>query len=281
MSKPADVPPAYELVLRPYSVISLADIREVWRYRELLFTLAGRDIRVRYKQAALGIAWAVMQPIVQMVIYTIVFNRLANIHSDVPVAYPLFCFAGVVIWGLFSTGLSQATSSLVENESMIKKVYFPRIVMPFASVLVACVDFAIAFALVLVAMPIFGAPFHLTIFLTPFLAVLAALCALGIGLWTSAINIQFRDVRYALPFFLQLMIFVTPVFYSSSMIPEQWRFLLLLNPMSAVVDGFRAALFGGELPWARLGLAFALAMTTTTLGFLYFRRMEHTFADRA
>jgi lipopolysaccharide transport system permease protein len=280
MSAPADLPPDYELVIRPYSVASLGDVREVWRYRELLLTLAGRDVRVRYKQAAFGVAWAVLQPVLQMIIFTFVFNRLAGVRSDSAVAYPVFCFAGVVVWSLFASGLAQASNSLVESESMIKKVYFPRVVIPLASVLVAGVDFAIGFVLILVTMAIFGEAFHWTIVLAPIFAVLAALCAISIGLWTSAINIQFRDVRYALPFFLQLLIFVTPVFYSSSIVPEKWRFLLLLNPMAAVVDGFRGALFGTDIPWDRVGIAFATAFVTALAGFLYFRRMEHTFADR-
>lgn len=275
-----ELPPDYELVIKPASAISLADIREVWRYRELLWTLAARDVRVRYKQAAFGIAWAVIQPLVQMAIYTLLFNRLAGIRSDAPVAYPLFCFAGVVIWGLFATGLAQASNSLVEAANVIKKVYFPRVVIPLASVVVACVDFAIGLTLVLIAMPLFGAAFHVSILLTPVFALLGALTAFGIGLWTSAINIQFRDVRYALPFFLQLLIFLTPVFYPSSMIPSKYQFLLLLNPMAAVVDGFRAGLFGMQIPWDRVGEAFALSAVIALLGFLYFRRMEQTFADR-
>lgn len=280
MNASHELPPDYELVLRPYSVISLADLREVWRYRELLWTLTSRDIRVRYKQAAFGIAWAVIQPLLQMLIYTLLFNRLAGIHSGSPVAYPLFCFAGVVIWGLFSSGLGQASNSLVESANVVKKVYFPRVVIPLASVLVATVDFAIGLVLVLVSFPLFGAAMHATALLIPLFALLAALTAFGIGLWTSAINIQYRDVRYALPFFLQLLIFLTPVFYPSSMIPAKYQFLLLLNPMAAVVDGFRAVLFGTAIPWDRLGIAVAISMTVAIAGFLYFRRMEQTFADR-
>lgn len=270
----------YELVIRPSSVVSLADLREIWRFRELLWTLAVRDVRVRYKQAAFGVLWAVIQPLAQVAIFTLLFNRLAGMRSDVPVSYPLFAFSGVVIWTLFSTGLAQASNSLVENSRIITKVYFPRVLVPLGSIIVACVDFVIAFALLLAVMLVTGTPLRATIVLVPVLGVLAGVFAFSIGLWTSAINIRFRDVRYALPFFLQLLIFITPVFYSSSLIPDDYKFLLYLNPMSAVVDAFRASLFGGELPWLRLGSAVAAMSLIGCAGFIYFRRMEDTFADR-
>lgn len=270
----------YELVIRPSSVVSLADLREIWRFRELLWTLAVRDVRVRYKQAAFGVLWAVIQPLAQVAIFTLLFNRLAGMRSDVPVSYPLFAFSGVVIWTLFSTGLAQASNSLVENSRIITKVYFPRVLVPLGSIIVACVDFVIAFALLLAVMLVTGTPLRATIVLVPVLGVLAGVFAFSIGLWTSAINIRFRDVRYALPFFLQLLIFITPVFYSSSLIPDDYKFLLYLNPMSAVVDAFRASLFGGDLPWLRLSSAVAAMSVIGCAGFIYFRRMEDTFADR-
>jgi lipopolysaccharide transport system permease protein len=270
----------YELVIRPYSIVSLADLGDIWRHRELLWTLTARDIRVRYKQAVFGILWAAVQPLTQMIIFTILFSRLAGIRADAPVPYALFCLSGAVIWTLFSTGLAQASSSLVEHERVISKVYFPRIIIPLSSVLVAGMDFLIGLVLLLIAVPFFGVSLHLSIIFIPMLMILAVLCALAIGFWTSAINIQFRDVRYALPFFLQLLIYVTPVFYPSSLVPERYRFVLLFNPMSAVVDGFRAALFGLPLPWARLGLSFIAALVVALAGFLYFRRMEQTFADQ-
>jgi lipopolysaccharide transport system permease protein len=273
-------PQPYELTIRPYSMVSLADLRDIWRYRELLWTLTTRDIRVRYKQAAFGILWAAIQPLAQMLIFTVLFSRLAGIRADAPVPYAAFTLSGAVLWTLFSTGLAQASNSLVENERVISKVYFPRIIIPVSSVLVAGMDFLIGLSLLLIVLPFFGVSFHSSIVLAPIFAVLAALCALSIGVWTSAINIQFRDVRYALPFFLQLLIYVTPVFYPSSLVPERYRFLLLLNPMAAVIEGFRAALFGLPLPWARLGISFVAALVVALAGFLYFRRMEQTFADR-
>lgn len=273
-------PQPYELIIRPQSVVSLADLADIWRYRELLWTLTSRDIRVRYKQAAFGVLWAVIQPVAQMIIFTVLFNRLAGIKADAPVPYAVFCFSGVVVWSLFSTGLGQSSASLVENAKVITKVYFPRVIVPLASVLVAGMDFIIGFALLLIAMPLFGVSFHASIVAVPLIALCAAFCAFSVGLWLSAINIQFRDVRYALPFFLQLLIYVTPVFYPSSLIPAQYKFLLLANPMAAVVDCFRAAMFGLAMPWSELGLAMLITFVVGVTGFIYFRYMEQSFADR-
>jgi lipopolysaccharide transport system permease protein len=270
----------YELVIRPHAAISLADLADLWRFRELLWMLAMRDVRVRYKQAAFGVAWALLQPVTQMIIFTVLFNRLAGIRADVPVPYSLFCFSGVVVWTLFSTALSHASESLVANANVIGKVWFPRAVVPLATVLAALVDFVFAFALLLVMTPLMGAPLHASLIFCLPLALLAAACAFAIGLWTSAINIQFRDVRYALPFVLQLLIFVTPVFYPSSLVPARFHALLSCNPMVAVVDGFRAALFGTPLPLGGLALSLATVLVVGAAGFLYFRRMEQTFADR-
>jgi lipopolysaccharide transport system permease protein len=268
------------LVIRPHSVVSLVDVVELWRYRELLLTLARRDVSVRYKQAALGVAWAVLQPLVQMAIFTLLFNRFAGIRSDGPVPYGLFCFAGLVVWLLFSTGLTRASESLVENSSLVTKVYFPRAVMPAAAVLSALVDFAVGFVLLLVMIPLYHQRFHFSSLLALPIALLAALSAFAIGLWTSALNIQFRDVRYVLPFFIQTLIFVTPVFYPLSMVPPRYHLLLALNPVTAVVESFRAALFGQPLPWLGLGASTATALVVAALGFLFFRRMEASFADR-
>jgi lipopolysaccharide transport system permease protein len=269
-----------ELVIRPYSAIALRDLRELWRFRELLWTLASRDVRVRYKQAVFGVAWAVIQPLAQIAIYTLLFNRVAGIRTGTAVSYPLFTFGGIVIWSLFSTGLSQASSSLVDNSRLITKVYFPRAVVPLGSIVVALVDFVVGLVLLIAAIPIFGADYHASALLIPLFALLAALAAFSFGLWTSAINLQYRDVRYALPFFLQLLIFVTPVFYPSSLLPQNFRWLLYANPMASIVDGFRAAIFGMPVPWERVGLSTLIILVVGLSGFLYFRRMEQTFADR-
>jgi lipopolysaccharide transport system permease protein len=271
---------AYEIVIRPRSAISLADAADVWRHRELLWTLARRDIAVRYKQAALGAAWALLQPLTQMFVFTILFNRFAGIRGDAAVPYPLFCFAGLVVWLLFSTGVTQASASLVDNANLVTKVYFPRAVMPAASVLAALADFFIAFVLLVAMLVFYRQGFHSSLLLAPLIALDAALCALALGLWLAALNLQFRDVRYVLPFFIQTMIFVTPVFYPPSLAPEKYRALLSLNPMTAVVASFRAAAFGEAIPWAQLGIATAIALVVAAAGFLFFRRMETTFADR-
>jgi lipopolysaccharide transport system permease protein len=273
-------PAAHEIVIRPRSAISLGDVRELWRFRELLLTLAQRDVMVRYKQAVLGAAWAVLQPLTQMAVFTLLFNRFAGIRSGSNVPYPLFCFTGLVVWLLFSTGLSQASASLVDNSSLVTKVYFPRAVLPAASVLAALVDFAVAF-LLLVLMLLFShqGPHWSWLMALP-VAMLAAACALALGLWLAALNLQFRDVRYVLPFFIQTLIFVTPVFFPLTLAPEKYRWLLELNPMTAVIESFRAAMLGSPMPWRHLAVSAALALIVGALGFLYFRRMEDTFADR-
>jgi len=271
---------AYELVIRPQSVVSVRDFADVWRYRELLWTLATRDVRVRYKQAAFGVLWALVQPVLQMVVFSLVFNRFAGIRSGSEVSYPVFALSGLLVWTMFATGLSGASESLVTNSNLITKVYFPRAVIPIAAVVPPMVDFAVAFAFLVPLMPFYGVPLRPTLLLALPIAALAPLCAIAVGLWTSALNIYFRDVRYALPFFLQSLIFLTPVFYPSALVPERYRQFLALNPMAAVVDGFRAAVFGEPLPLARLGGA-ALAILVVGLGgFLWFRRMERSFADR-
>jgi lipopolysaccharide transport system permease protein len=269
-----------ELVIGPESRFSLQHLRDLWDTRELLWMLAERDIRVRYKQAILGMAWAVLQPVTQMLLFTILFNRFAGISSGSELPYPLFSFSGLVAWNLFSSGLSHASESLVAGSNLVTKVYFPRAVLPLSAIGTAVVDFVICFPLVLALAWWLGVPLHATAPLALPVALLAALCAAALGLWTSALNLQYRDMRCALPFFMQLLVFVTPVFYPATLVPARWRGLLALNPMAAVVEGFRAALFGQPLPWARLALALAVTLVVGTLGFIRFRSLERTFADR-
>jgi lipopolysaccharide transport system permease protein len=273
-------PASYELVIRPKSVVSLRDLADVWRYRELLWTLASRDVRVRYKQAAFGVLWALIQPVSQMIVFTVVFNRLGGIRPQSTASYPVFCLSGLLVWTMFASGLTAASDSLVSNSSLITKVYFPRVVVPISAVAPPLVDFLVGFALLLPLLPVFGVAFHWTLVLAIPIAALAILTAIALGLWLSALNIQFRDVRYALPFFTQLLIFVTPVFYPSSLVPERYRPWLALNPMAGIVDSFRAAILGDAIPVARLGASAALVAAIFLLGFIWFRRMERTFADR-
>jgi lipopolysaccharide transport system permease protein len=277
----SDIPLAESpLVLRPQAALSSQDVKDLWSYRDLLWILAVRDVKVRYKQTSLGVAWALIQPLTQMVIFTVLFNRLAGIHGDGTVPYPVFCMAGLTVWGLFASGLSHASESLVNSANLVTKVYFPRIIIPLATVVTAVVDAAIAFVFLIILMIAMHVGFHASaVFAIP-IALLAAICASSLGLWTSALNLQFRDVRHALPFVIQLLVYLTPVFYSTSLVPARFRGLMLLNPMAAVVDGFRAALFGTPIPFGRLGLALLTSLVIGLLGFMRFRRLEQSFADR-
>jgi len=268
------------LILRPTAALSWQDFRDAWDYRELLLILALRDVQVRYKQASLGIAWALLQPLVQMLIFTVLFNRFAGIHGDSAVPYPVFCLAGVTVWSLFANGLSHASESLLASSNLVTKVYFPRVLLPLASILTAVVDSSIAGLLLLGLMVVMHVPFHATALLAVPIAGVAALFAAALGLWTSALNLQFRDVRHALPFFIQIMVYATPVFYPASLVPAKYAFLLSLNPMATVIEGFRAALFGTPIPLARLGLSVVAAVVVGLLGFVRFRHLERTFADR-
>jgi len=268
------------LVLRPTSALSWQDIRDAWEHRELLWVLALREVRVRYKQASLGIAWALLQPLAQMVVFTVLFNRFAGIRGDGGVPYPVFAFAGLLVWGLFASGLQNASESLLRGEALVTKVYFPRVLLPLASILTAIVDAAVASILLLALMIVMGASFHLSMLLAPLVLGVSALCAAALGMWTSALNLQYRDVRHAMPLVIQLGAYATPVFYTASLVPEKYRGLLALNPMAAVVESFRAALFGSPIPFGRLLLAAGVAMVVGLLGFVRFRALEKTFADR-
>jgi lipopolysaccharide transport system permease protein len=268
------------LVLRPHSVFSRQDLTDIWSYRELLWILALRDVKVRYKQAVLGVFWAILQPLTQTIIFTVLFNRLAGIKADLPVPYPVFCMAGLTVWGLFANGLSNASESLINSSNLVTKVYFPKAIIPLATVVTAAVDASLAFVCLLGFMLVMHVHLHLTAFLAIPIAMLAGLCASALGLWMSALNLQFRDVRHALPFFIQLLIYLTPVFYPASLIPAPLRSWLVLNPMAAVIDGFRAALFGTPIPFQRLMLATLMALAVGLAGFVRFRRLEQTFADR-
>jgi lipopolysaccharide transport system permease protein len=270
----------HSLILRPHATLSRQDFADAWDYRELLWILALRDVRVRYKQAALGVTWALVQPIAQVVTFTVLFHHFAGIHGDGAVPYPVFCMAGLTVWGLFASGLSHASESLLGSANLVTKVYFPRVIMPLATILTAAVDTAIASVALLVLMIAMHVPLHLSMLLAVPIAGIGALTAAALGLWTSALNLQYRDVRHALPFFIQLMVYATPVFYSSVMVPERYRRLLALNPMAAVVDGFRAALFGTPIPFSRLATALGIALVVGLLGFIRFRQLERTFADR-
>jgi lipopolysaccharide transport system permease protein len=266
-------------IIRPSSGWRSLDLRELWQYRELLYFLVWRDVKVRYKQTALGASWAVLQPFLTMVVFSVFFGRLAGVPSD-GVPYPLFAFAALVPWTFFATGLTQAANSLVGSQELIKKVYFPRLAIPTAAVLASGVDFFIAFAVLLVMMAFYGYVPTIGVILLPALLALALVTALGAGLWLSALNVQYRDVRLTVPFLVQIWLFATPIAYPSSMLDGAWRTLYALNPMVGVVEGFRWALLGTEIsPGPLIAVSAVAALCLLAGGALYFRRMENTFAD--
>lgn len=252
---------------------------DVWAYRELLYFLTWREVKVRYKQTALGAAWALIQPLVTMVVFSIFFGRLAKVPSD-GLPYPLFAFTALVPWMFFSNALSQASSSLVDNTNLLTKVYFPRLTIPISAILSGTVDFVLAFVLLLGMLTYYHVTPTLTIVWIPFFFLLAVMSALGAGLWFSALNVQYRDVRYVIPFLTQLWMFATPIAYPSSLLHEPWRTMFGINPMTGVVEGFRWALLGTHT--RPTGVLLASALTTVVMltgGAFYFRRMENTFAD--
>jgi len=276
------------LLIRPSSGWAALNLKELWVFRELVYFLTWRDIKVRYKQTALGAAWAILQPFLTMVVFTIFFGRLAKVPSD-NVPYPIFSYTALLPWGLFTKALTDAGRSLVANRAMITKIYFPRLAIPIASVLGGIVDFALAFV-VLVGMMLFynfipNSEYHITLspaLLTlPLFLLLSIVTALGVGLWLSALNVLYRDINYILPFLTQFWLFITPVAYPASMVPGRWKLLYALNPMTGVVDGFRWRLLGSEAsaPGPMLAISAIIAIVILITGLFYFRRMERTFAD--
>ncbi len=254
-------------------------LKELWEYRELLYFLTWRDIKVRYKQTALGAAWAIIQPFFTMIVFSLFFGNLAKIPSD-GIPYPIFAYAALVPWTFFANGLGQASNSLVGSANLIKKVYFPRLAVPISTVLSGVVDFALAFVVLLGMMLWFGIVPTLAILWLPIFLLLALVTSLGVGLWLSAMNVQFRDVRYVVPFLTQFWLFATPIAYPSSLLPEAWRTVYALNPMVGVVEGFRWALLGtNTAPGPMIVVSSVAALAILVSGAFYFRRMEKTFAD--
>ena len=255
------------------------NLRELWEYRELLFFLVWRDLKVRYKQTIIGASWAILQPFLTMVIFSIFFGNLAKIDSD-GLPYPIFSYAALVPWTFFANALTQASNSLVVNANMVKKIYFPKLTMPVATVLAGIVDFCLAF-IVLIGMMIYYNQFPTwNIIWLPLLLLLAFVSSVGVGLWLSALNVQFRDVRYMIPFLTQAWFFLTPITYSSSIVPDAWRPIYGLNPMVGVVEGFRWALLGTDTaPGPIILVSSLIALFLFLSGAFYFRRMEKNFAD--
>ena len=277
--RPGTGPFAPPIVIRPSRGWAPLQLRELWEYRELLYFLVWRDVKVRYKQTTLGAAWAVIQPFFTMVVFSIFFGRLARLPSD-GVPYPVFAYCALVPWSYFATSLAQSGNSLVEHQRLITKVYFPRLMVPAASVVAGLVDFVIAFVVLLGMLLYYDITPSLRIAVLPGFVLLALLTSLGVGLWLSALNVRYRDVRYTIPFLIQLWLFVTPVAYSSSLVPEGWRTVYGLNPMTSVVEGFRWALLGkSDPPGAMLAISVLSVLGVLLGGLFYFRRVERGFAD--
>jgi len=272
----ADVP---VLVIQPSQGWTALKLRELWEYRELVYFLVWREVKLRYKQTMVGAAWALIQPLFTMLVFTIFFGKLGKLPSD-GVPYPVFSLTALVPWTFFTNGLSQSSNSLVGNANLITKVYFPRLAVPIAAVLSGVIDFAIAFALLVAMMAWYGVTPSAALLWLPGFLLLALVTALGVGLWLSALNVEYRDVRFVVPFLTQFWMLATPIAYSTSIVPEQWRTLYALNPMVGVVEGFRWALLGsGRAPGAMVVASAAAALGLLLTGAFYFRRMEKTFAD--
>jgi homopolymeric O-antigen transport system permease protein len=254
------------------------DVHELWDYRELLFFLVWRDVKVRYKQTALGAAWAVIQPLATMAVFSIFFGRLAGMPSD-GLPYPLFSLAGLVPWTYFSTAMSNGSASVVSSQQLVSKVYFPRLLIPIAAVLTPLVDLAVALVILAAMLVAYGVPVAPAMAALPLFVLLAIASALAASLWLSALHVRYRDVRYLVPFLIQFWLFVTPIAYPSALVPDRWRLVYGLNPMVGVVDGFRWALAGGPWPGIMLVPSAAGIVIAVAAGVVYFRRLEHTFAD--
>ncbi len=275
----ATLPSAPAIIIQPSRGLVRLNLRDLWDYRELLYFLVWRDVKVRYKQTALGAAWAILQPLLTMLVFTVFFGRLGKIPSD-GLPYPVFAYTALLPWQLFAYALAESANSLVGNQNLIKKVYFPRLIVPIAAVLAGLVDFAISFVVLLGLMAYYAIRPTAAVATLPLFVLLAVATALAIGLWLSALNVQFRDIRYTLPFLTQFWLFATPVAYPSTLVPKEWRALYGLNPMAGVVESFRWALLGKSTGPGPLLIVSTLAVLILLIGgLIYFRRMEKTFAD--
>lgn len=266
------------VVIQPNKRWSILSFKDIWAYRELLFFLTWRDVKVRYKQTALGAAWAILQPLFMMLIFTVFFGRLAGVASA-GIPYPLFALAGLVPWTFFANAITASGNSLVGSANLITKVYFPRLIVPAAAMLAGLVDFMLAFLMLVLLMFYYRVTLTVQILFLPVLILLTALFSLGVGTWMSALNVKYRDVRFALPFLIQLWLFVSSVILPSTSIPQKWRWLLMLNPMSGIIEGYRAALFGLPFDWPALGIASVLTIVVLLYAIYAFGRVERSFAD--
>lgn len=266
------------LVIRPPRKWVPIDLSELWSYRELLYFFVWRDVKIRYKQTGLGVAWAVIQPLFTMVIFSVIFGGLANIPSD-GLPYPLFTLAALLPWQLFSEGMTRSTTSMVQNANIITKVYFPRLILPIAGILSPLVDFLVAIGILVLMMAYYGFVPTINVVFLPAFVLLALVTSLGVGLWLSALNVQYRDFQYTVPFLIQIWLYASPVVYSTSLIPAQYQLLYGLNPMAGVIEGFRWALLGTAPPTGIIGLSIVVVLVLLVSGAFYFKKMEQYFAD--
>lgn len=270
------------LVIEPGNFWSNLNIRELWQYRELFYFLTWRDVKVRYKQTALGVMWAIIQPLFNMLLFTIIFGRLAKLPSD-NIPYPLFAFAGLLPWTFFANAISAASSSLVGNSHLITKVYFPRLIIPAAAILAAVVDFAFAFGTMTLLVLYYRVPLTINLLAIPFLVLISIVLAFGVGTFMAALQVKYRDIRYVIPFLIQFWMFATPIIYPASLMPQQYRIIYSLNPMAGIIEAYRAALLGGindvGLNWLYLSLSSLITLLILFYSIFSFRRMEKMFAD--
>ncbi|MBM4042921.1 MAG: ABC transporter permease [Planctomycetes bacterium] len=274
----ATAAPAPEVVIEPTRGWLPINFREIWRYRELLYFLAWRDVRVRYKQTVLGFLWAFLQPFAKMVIFSAIFGGLAKIDSE-GFPYPIFLYAGLLPWQFFSESLGRSSQSVVGSSNLITKVYFPRLIIPLSAIGACLVDFAISFTILIGLMFYYSIPLTLATLLVVPLVALTILAAFGIGCLLSALDVTYRDFRYMIPFVVQIWMFLTPVLYPVKIVPARWQWLLLLNPLTGIVDAYRAAILGKPFQWGSLATSTAVILVAILIGTLYFRRTERRFAD--
>jgi len=266
------------VVIRPSRGWIPVNLKDLWHYRELLYFLTWRTIKVRYKQTALGFTWAIIQPFTMMVVFTLFFGNLAKVPSE-GIPYPLFNYAALLPWTLFAEGINRSSQSLVQDVNLVKKVYFPRLVMPLASILSPVVDFIIAFTILVGMMFYYSYSPTISVLWLPAFILLTLVTSLGVGLWLSAINVKYHDVRYVVPFLVQLWLFASPVVYSSSLLPQRFQIIYGINPMTGVIEGFRWALLGTEPPGSMIAVSVVVVIVILVSGAFYFRRNEKTFAD--
>lgn len=253
--------------------------RDIWRYRDLFYILSWRDIKVRYKQTVIGAAWSVVRPVLTTIVFTLIFSRVANLPAPSAVPYALMVYAGMLPWQFFSNSLTEASNSLVGNANLISKVYFPRIIVPASSIITSLVDFAIAFGVMVVMFFWYRFVPPMQILMLPVFIAIAFFCAFGVGLYLTAVNVKYRDFRYIIPFIVQFGLYITPVGFSSSVIPEKWRIVYALNPMVGVIDGFRWCILGQPFNLVSFSISIIMMVIFMIIGVWYFRRLEKTFAD--